>query len=235
MTSYFVGARCAGRLPPCCSPGEATGACSWTATVSERHDLHALRLSPRCGDPDRWGLLDRTRRDQLPSRARNMVFDVGPFPLVRRVPTSTAPRGFCPRRTVLDKLLAERRRERGRAARGFHRREPPLGRRPRRRLGAGSATGAVESGAVVIGADGVTRSSRSGRRREYDAKPPLATYYYSTQRLRGEDVEHTSETTTQLRVPHPRWPDARRAVADARFQKCDRHLRATARRSTRHP
>ena len=57
---------------------------------------------------DRWGLLDRLAETGCPPVARDMVFDVGPFALKGAVPGRNQGRGgFCPRRTVLDKLLVD--------------------------------------------------------------------------------------------------------------------------------
>ena len=57
---------------------------------------------------DRWGLLDRLAATGCPPIALNMIFDVGPFALKGAVTDTNAGRGgFCPRRTVLDKLLVD--------------------------------------------------------------------------------------------------------------------------------
>jgi 2-polyprenyl-6-methoxyphenol hydroxylase-like FAD-dependent oxidoreductase len=113
-----------------------------------------------------------------------MVFDVGPFALKGAVTDANAGRGgFCPRRTVLDKLLVD-----AAVASGAELREEFVvedllwagdrveGVRGRRRNGA-----AVEEKArIVIGADGVhSLVAKAVGAAEYDVKPPLATYYYS--------------------------------------------------------
>ena len=57
---------------------------------------------------DRWGLLDRLAATGCPPIALNMTFDVGPFALKGGVTDANGGRGgFCPRRTVLDKLLVD--------------------------------------------------------------------------------------------------------------------------------
>ena len=57
---------------------------------------------------DRWGLLDRLAATNCPPIALNMIFDVGPFALKGGVLNTNRGRGgFCPRRTVLDKLLVD--------------------------------------------------------------------------------------------------------------------------------
>ena len=56
----------------------------------------------------RWGLLDRLAATGCPPIALNLLFDVGPFALKGGVIDTNAGRGgFCPRRTVLDKLLVD--------------------------------------------------------------------------------------------------------------------------------
>ena len=57
---------------------------------------------------DRWGLLDRLAATGCPPVALRMIFDVGPFALKGAVTDTNRGRGgFCPRRTVLDKLLVD--------------------------------------------------------------------------------------------------------------------------------
>ena len=57
---------------------------------------------------DRWGLLDRLAATGCPPVALNLIFDVGPFALKGGVTDTNGGRGgFCPRRTVLDKLLVD--------------------------------------------------------------------------------------------------------------------------------
>jgi 2-polyprenyl-6-methoxyphenol hydroxylase-like FAD-dependent oxidoreductase len=133
---------------------------------------------------DRWGLLDRLAATGCPPIARNMVFDLGPFALEGGVADANGGRGgFCPRRTVLDKLLAE-----AAVDSGVELREEALvedlvwsddrvvGLRGRSRAG-----GRFEERArVVIGADGIhSFVAKAVGAPEYDVKPPLATYYYS--------------------------------------------------------
>jgi flavin-dependent dehydrogenase len=57
---------------------------------------------------DGWGLLDRLAATGCPPVALNMIFDVGPFALKGGVIDTNGGRGgFCPRRTVLDKILVD--------------------------------------------------------------------------------------------------------------------------------
>ena len=133
---------------------------------------------------DRWGLLDRLAATGCPPVALRMIFDVGPFALKGAVTDTNRGRGgFCPRRTVLDKLLVDAAVEAGAELReGFIGEElvwdsgQVVGLKGRTRNG-----GAVEERArVVIGADGVhSLVAKAVRAPEYDARPPLATLYYS--------------------------------------------------------
>ena len=133
---------------------------------------------------DRWGLFDRLAATGCPPVARRMVFDVGPFELIGGVPDANGGRGgFCPRRTVLDKLLVDAAVEAGAELREGFSVEALVwdGDRVAGIKGAGPRGIAVEERArVVVGADGVhSFVAKAVDAPEYDTKPPLATYYYS--------------------------------------------------------
>lgn len=133
---------------------------------------------------DRWGLLRRLAATGCPPIALNMTFDVGPFALRGGVADTNGGRGgFCPRRTVLDKILVDGAVESGAELREQFAVEELLwagdhvvGIRGRGRHG-----GHVEERSrIVIGADGVhSLVARAVKAPEYNAFPPLATYYYS--------------------------------------------------------
>ena len=84
---------------------------------------------------DRWGLLDRLAATGCPPVARRLIFDVGPFALKGGVADTNAGRGgFCPRRTVLDKLLVDAAAEAGAEVReAFTVEATAVGRRSSRR------------------------------------------------------------------------------------------------------
>ena len=133
---------------------------------------------------DRWGLLDRLAATGCPPVARNMIFDVGPFALKGAVIETNAGRGgFCPRRTVLDKLLVDAAVDAGAELREGFSAEALVwdGNRVAGIKGHGRTGGTIEERArVVIGADGVhSLVAKTVRAREYDVKPPLTTNYYS--------------------------------------------------------
>jgi 2-polyprenyl-6-methoxyphenol hydroxylase-like FAD-dependent oxidoreductase len=133
---------------------------------------------------DRWGVLDRLAATGCPPIALNLIFDVGPFALKGAVIDTNAGRGgFCPRRTVLDKLLVDAAVEAGAKLREEFTVETLVwdGDRVVGIKGHSRTGGTVEERArVVIGADGVhSLVAKAVRAPAYDTKPPLATNYYS--------------------------------------------------------
>lgn len=144
---------------------------------------------------DRWGLLDRLAATGCPPIGLNMTFDVGPFALKGGVKATNGGRGgFCPRRTVLDKLLVDAAVESGAELREHLAVEDLLrdgdrvvgirGRTPH-------GTCVEERARIVIGADGgYSRVAQSVGAKEYDTIRPLATFYYSYfSGFDAEDVE----------------------------------------------
>jgi 2-polyprenyl-6-methoxyphenol hydroxylase-like FAD-dependent oxidoreductase len=133
---------------------------------------------------DRWGLLERLAATGCPPVALRLIFDVGPFALEGGITDTNAGRGgFCPRRTVLDKLLVDAAVESGAEVREGFAVETLLwdGDRVAGIKGHGRSGGSVDERAqIVIGADGVhSLVAKSVRPLEYDVKPPLTTNYYS--------------------------------------------------------
>jgi 2-polyprenyl-6-methoxyphenol hydroxylase-like FAD-dependent oxidoreductase len=133
---------------------------------------------------DRWGLLDRLAATGCPPIALNLIFDVGPFALKGAVTDTNGGRGvFCPRRTVLDKLLVEAAGDAGAELREEFTVEALLwdGDRVTGIKGHSRTSGTVEERArVVVGADGVySLVAKAVRALEYDVKASLTTNYYS--------------------------------------------------------
>jgi len=131
-----------------------------------------------------WGLRDRLAATGCPPIARHLTFDVGPFALEGGVIDTNAGRGgFCPRRTVLDKLLVDAAIEAGAEVReGFSvetllwQGDRVAGIKGRSR----SRTMVEERARVVIGADGVhSVVAKTVRAPGYDTRPALTTNYYS--------------------------------------------------------
>jgi len=133
---------------------------------------------------DRWDLLNRLAATGCPPVALRLRFDVGPFALEGGViDTNRGRGGFCPRRTVLDKLLVDAAVDAGAELREDFTVETLVwdGDRVAGIRGHGRAGGTVEERAqFVIGADGVNSLvGKIVRPAEYDTKPPLSTSYYS--------------------------------------------------------
>jgi 2-polyprenyl-6-methoxyphenol hydroxylase-like FAD-dependent oxidoreductase len=145
---------------------------------------------------DRWGLLDRLAASNCPPIALKMIFDVGPFALKGAVTDANSGRGgFCPRRTVLDKLLVDAAVEAGAELREefvvedlVWAEDRVVGLRGRGRAGARAVE---ERARIVVGADGEhSFVAKAVAAPEYDAHPPLATYYYSYYSgFPAEDIE----------------------------------------------
>jgi 2-polyprenyl-6-methoxyphenol hydroxylase-like FAD-dependent oxidoreductase len=133
---------------------------------------------------ERWGLFDRLAATGCPPIALDLIFDVGPFALRGGVTDTNAGRGgFCPRRTVLDKLLVDAAVEAGAELREEFTVETLLrdGDRVAGIRGHSRTGGTIDERAqMVIGADGMhSLVARAVGAAEYDVKAPLTTNYYS--------------------------------------------------------
>jgi len=130
----------------------------------------------------RWGLLDRLVATGCPA-IHTYAFDFGPFTLAGRPGTTEFPVGYCPRRTILDKLLVEAAVEAGAEVReGFT--VEALTFDDGRVVGIkGHSKGGStveERAAVTIGADGRhSLVAQAVRAPQYHEKPPLLAAYYS--------------------------------------------------------
>ena len=202
---------------------------------------------------DRWGLLERLAATGCPPIGLDMVFDVGPFALKGGVFDANAGRGgFCPRRTILDKLLVDAAVESGVELReGFVvedlvRDGDRVAGIKGRSLASGGAV--AERATVVIGADGVhSLIAKSVDAPEYDVIPPLATFYYSyfsgfdatdiEQHLRDYDGAACFPTHDGLMTIVGVWSSARfkeiRADLDGSFEKLFASMPSVADRMTR--
>jgi 2-polyprenyl-6-methoxyphenol hydroxylase-like FAD-dependent oxidoreductase len=146
-------------------------------TVST-HLVHPLGVEAL----SRWGLLDRLTATGCPP-IHTYCFDFGPFTISGSPGTEKSPVAFCPRRTILDKLLVDAAAEAGAEVReGFTVEEVliedgcAVGMRGRSRDGGST----IERARVVIGADGLRSFVADAVRPEhYDERPPLCVGYYS--------------------------------------------------------
>ena len=147
-----VGARCAG------SPTAMLLARKgYRVLVVDRATFPSDTLSTHILHPpgveamQRWGLLDRLVATGCPP-IDTYTFDFGPFTLSGAPGTEAAPVAYCPRRTVLDKLLVDAASEAGAEVReAFTVQEivvedDRVGRHPRPRQGRGDRHGARRRG-----------------------------------------------------------------------------------------
>jgi 2-polyprenyl-6-methoxyphenol hydroxylase-like FAD-dependent oxidoreductase len=181
--AIVVGARCAGSPTAMLLARKgyrvlvvdrATFPCD-TVSTHILHPLGARALS-------KWGLLDRLTTTGCPP-IDTYAFDFGPFTIAGAPGTSEAPVAYCPRRTILDKLLVDAAAQSGAEAReGFTVEEilieegRVVGIKGRSQHG-GSVTERAE---VVVGGDGRhSLVAEAVRPERYDEKPILLVGYYS--------------------------------------------------------
>jgi 2-polyprenyl-6-methoxyphenol hydroxylase-like FAD-dependent oxidoreductase len=130
----------------------------------------------------RWGLLERLKATGCPA-IHTYTFDFGPLTIAGSPGLEEFPVAYCPRRTVLDKLLVDAAAEAGAEIREAFTVEDLLHDNGRVAGVQGrSKDGRVvsERAMVVIGADGRTsRVALAVRPEEYNTKPPLLAAYYS--------------------------------------------------------
>jgi flavin-dependent dehydrogenase len=181
--AIVVGARCAG------SPAAMLLARQgYKVLVVDRATFPSDTLSTHILHPpgvsalQRWGLLDRLTSTGCPP-IDTYTFDFGPFTLSGAPGTPDAPVAYCPRRTVLDKLLVDAAAEAGAEVReGFTVDDVVL--EDGRVVGLrGHSTGGqvvTERAEVVIGADGrYSLVAQAVRPEQYHEKPRLLCGYYT--------------------------------------------------------
>jgi 2-polyprenyl-6-methoxyphenol hydroxylase-like FAD-dependent oxidoreductase len=130
----------------------------------------------------RWGVLDRVVASGCPP-ITTYTFDFGPFTLSGSPGTPDLPPAYCPRRTLLDKILVDAAEEAGADVRPGFSVERVLmeGDRVVGIKGHGrDGRSITESANVVVGADGrssrVAEAVQAGR---YEERPPLLAPYYA--------------------------------------------------------
>jgi 2-polyprenyl-6-methoxyphenol hydroxylase-like FAD-dependent oxidoreductase len=146
-------------------------------TVST-HVMHPLAVAAL----SRWGVLDRLAATGCPPIS-TYSFDFGSIIITGSAGTKDAPVAYCPRRTILDKLLVDAAREAGAEVREGFTVDGLLMEDGRvvgieGRLQSGERV--TERASVVVGADG--RNSlvaETVRPEQYHEKPPLVAAYYS--------------------------------------------------------
>jgi 2-polyprenyl-6-methoxyphenol hydroxylase-like FAD-dependent oxidoreductase len=146
-------------------------------TVST-HILHPLGVASLA----RWGLLDRLIATGCPP-IHTYDFDFGPFTISGNPGTADTRLAYCPRRTVLDKLLVDAAAEAGAEVReGFTVTDVVVdgGRVTGVRGHSRHGRPVTEAARVVVGADGRhSLVARAVQPEQYRDKPPLLAAYYS--------------------------------------------------------
>jgi 2-polyprenyl-6-methoxyphenol hydroxylase-like FAD-dependent oxidoreductase len=187
MTKAFdaivVGARCAGSPTAMLLARKGyrvllVDRATFPSDTVSTHILHPLGVRAL----SKWGLLDRLAATGCPP-IDTYAFDFGPFTLAGAPGTREAPVAYCPRRTILDKLLVDAAAQSGAVIReGFAVEEiliedgRAVGIKGRSKQG-GSIT---ERAQVVVGADGLRSFVADAVRPEhYDEKPRLLAAYYT--------------------------------------------------------
>jgi len=187
MTNAFdvivVGARCAGS--PTAMLLSRKG---YRVLVVDRATFPSDTISTHVVHPRavaalaRWGLLERLNATGCPP-IHTYTFDFGPFTIAGSPGTQESPVSYCPRRTVLDKLLVDAAAEAGAEIREAFTVEELLieddrvcGIKGRLRSGASVS----ERARLVIGADGrYSVVAAATHPVQYNEKPQLLSAYYT--------------------------------------------------------
>jgi 2-polyprenyl-6-methoxyphenol hydroxylase-like FAD-dependent oxidoreductase len=181
--AIVVGARCAGSPTAMLLAREGyrvliVDRASFPSDTVSTHILHPLGARALSG----WGLLDCLAATGCPP-IQTYTFDFGPFTIAGAPGTKEAPVAYCPRRTILDKLLVDAAAQSGAEVReGFAVEEVLIedGRAVGIRGRSKHGNSTIERAQVVVGADG-RRSfvAEAVRPEHYDQKPALLAAYYT--------------------------------------------------------
>jgi flavin-dependent dehydrogenase len=181
--AIVVGARCAGSPTAMLLARKgyrvlAVDRATFPSDTVSTHILHPLGVAAL----SKWGLLDRLAATGCPPM-HTYAYDFGPFTIEGAPGTSEAPVAYCPRRTILDKLLVDAAAQSGAEIReGFTVEEVLIedGRAVGIKGHSKRGVSTTERARVVIGADGLRSvvAEAVGPDR-YDEKPILLAAYYS--------------------------------------------------------
>jgi 2-polyprenyl-6-methoxyphenol hydroxylase-like FAD-dependent oxidoreductase len=187
MTKAFdaivVGARCAGSPTAMLLARKGyrvlmLDRATFPSDTASTHLVHPLGIAAL----SRWGLLDRLTATGCPP-IHTYSFDFGPFTISGSPGSDEAPVAYCPRRTILDKLLLDAAAEAGVEVREAFAVEEisiedgrAVGIKGRSRHGSST----IERARVVVGADGLRSIvAQAVVPERYDEKPPLCVGYYA--------------------------------------------------------
>ena len=178
-----VGARCAGS--PTASLLARNG---YRVLVVDRAQFPSDTLSTHVLHPPgaaalkRWGLLDRLTATGCPP-IDTYAFDFGPFTIAGAPGTADSPVAYCPRRTVLDKLLVDGASEAGAEVREEFTVEDVVTEDDRVvgiRGHGKDGQSVTEHAKVVVGADGrYSRVADAVGPEKYNERPEILCGYYS--------------------------------------------------------
>jgi len=187
MTDAFdvivVGTRCAGAPTAMLLARKgyrvlAVDRATFPSDTVSTHMVHPLAVRALSN----WGLLKSLEETGCPP-IDTYAFDFGPFTIAGAPGTEEAPVAYCPRRTVLDKILVDAARAAGAELReSFTVDEVPIENGRAVGIKGHSRGGAPvnERAKVVIGADGRQSFVAEALTPEsYDEKPPLLAAYYA--------------------------------------------------------
>jgi flavin-dependent dehydrogenase len=181
--AIVVGARCAGSPTAMLLAREGhrvllVDRATFPSDTISTHIVHP----PGVAALERWGLLERLRATACPP-IDTYSFDFGPFTLAGAPGTPDSPVAYCPRRTVLDKLLVDAAAESGADVReeftvdGFAFDD---GRVVGVRGHAKGGRPVAEHADVVIGADGrYSLLAKTVAPEQYHERSPILSGYYS--------------------------------------------------------
>ena len=217
--AIVVGARCAG------SPtAMLLGRKGYRVLVVDRATFPSDTLSTHVVQPLAVGALDALGtarspdRDRLSADSYLHLTTSDPFTIAGAPGTASSPVAYCPRRTVLDKLLVDAAAEAGAEIReGFTVEEILIedGRVAGIKGHSKGGAAVTERATVVIGADGRhSLVAQAVRPEQYNEKPPLLAPYYTY--WSGLPIDGRFDTYIR---PHARFrgrADARRPDADGR-------------------
>lgn len=181
--AIVVGARCAGSPTAMLLARRGyrvllVDRATFPSDIISTHVVHPRAIAAL----SRWGLLDRLIATGCPP-IHTYTYDFGPFTLEGAPGTAETPVAYCPRRTVLDKLLLDGAAEAGVEIREAFSVDDVLvedGRVIGIRGTGKNGQSVTEHARVVIGADGrnsiVAEAARAER---YNERPPLLAIYYA--------------------------------------------------------